>query len=27
LKIVEEVERLDGIKDIGKWSSLLLGKE
>lgn len=27
LKIVEEVERLDGIKDIRKWSSLLLRKE
>ena len=27
LKIVEEVERLDGIKDIRKWSSLLLRKK
>jgi 2-methylcitrate dehydratase PrpD len=27
LKIVEEVEWLDGIKDIRKWSSLLLRKE
>ena len=27
LKIVEEVERLDGIKDIRKWSSRLLRKE
>ncbi len=27
LKIVEEVERFDGIKDIRKWSSLLLRKE
>jgi 2-methylcitrate dehydratase PrpD len=26
LKIIAEVERLDGIKDIGKWSSLLLRK-
>jgi 2-methylcitrate dehydratase PrpD len=27
LKIVEEVERLDGIRDMRKWSSLLLRKE
>jgi 2-methylcitrate dehydratase PrpD len=27
LKIVEEVERLDGIKDMRKWSSQLLRKE
>ena len=27
LKIIAEVERLDGIKDISKWSSLLLRKE
>ena len=27
LKIIEEVERLDGVKDIGKWSCLLLRKE
>jgi 2-methylcitrate dehydratase PrpD len=27
LKIVEELERLDGIKDMRKWSSLLLRKE
>jgi len=27
VKIVEEVERLDGIRDIRKWSSLLLRKE
>jgi 2-methylcitrate dehydratase PrpD len=24
LKILEGIERLDGIEDIGKWSSLLL---
>ena len=27
LKIIEEVERLDGVKDIGKWSCLILRKE
>jgi 2-methylcitrate dehydratase PrpD len=27
LKIVEALERLDGIKDIRQWSSLLLRKE
>ena len=27
LKIVEEVKRLDGIKDIRRWSSLLLRKD
>jgi hypothetical protein len=27
LKIVEAVERLDGIKDMRKWSSQLLRKE
>jgi 2-methylcitrate dehydratase PrpD len=26
LKIVEEIERLDGIKNMRKWSSLLLRK-